>query len=1240
MFEELLERAVRSALGRSDPGEEQRFRDSDQPVEQKRWAAYLKAEISRRNHRIGEAQRWLNIAAALDPERASLVWRADMVRCEAELELAFDEPQRALERAYEAWSLHTAIVGEAVASDEQLSELRFEIDCLFRELCRIADTTDNVAVVYKLASWVNDRLLAQIASGARLVIRLASGLGDIELARNVASDTIGWAEGSPEAIISAIVSGKRPQEAQPDTTMADSARNLVDQTLSAVKSHLIADVTMGLGDAEDSCGNYEKALQLFEQAAQIARQYAGEKYWDDELRRLELNKTNQLAKLGRHEAARKAYESLLPQFQKAGSIKGAITCRFGIVGCNWRMGEHDRSLSEQIDVGSDLERMYINDPKDQWTRAMLMSAYRLLVNIIASTPDARSAHLKLLLRVLYALRTPGSVADLAASETEATLVSTELALDVFLARWSRVDRAVLLIWETGADDLVLTSIASGAQDLIDRVDVACVARSKATPLFDLIKATQEASDQLSTRSIGLKRSGQTRLEEKARAFWDLLPGSVKRMIAAAETIYYSPSNQSVVDELPFEALHDGEGFIGAEKVVCRVSSLRHMSEGLAPNRYRQTPTSTALLVEAKDPFGVEDKTTLRSQTELIHFSMKSLELEVERLVEPTTEEFLKKTELPGTLMHFVGHGFAGEGGEVLVLSESESVPIAQVPPAEGVRAAFAYFSACEVGRGRHMSSGAQRGLAATFLDAGSPGVVAPTYRIPTHFMGQIAAQFYHHCGTLPVGRALLETRKALNAQQYHPASWATLALFGDPLACITVASASAVPKLSKPWCSFVFEYLASKEKARQDACVEAVEADPHLDAEAKSAIVEWIRSAQIRARDYERLIQKVRQEDGEAAATLDILWTIQDVAGINTESSIEDQQGARERLSDCFKACLVLQDSYAAVCVIEALIEIGIPTEDVAAYRDLLGTAQGFLARLSADAQSLEPISTRFGSLKSRFDSFTVINLGNKFGYSNEELRKADQGDADALTAVGSAMMESQAHPEVLLGVIPWYVWMLRWAGTGTRTAGANALAALAIDVKVGRLTAESADALRRLLTELRFPLPLEPLIAREAILPFEEGSLEYCAIEVVLFKHDIETGTLQSVSEVEYALTVAKDLDESVGPTGVSAYFRMVLAEYYLATDVDQAVVLADEALEELARLQSTRDDFTSQLGNAVQLSIAIAEDRGDQEGVESLNEKYAGVLKMAGSEAQRLRDDHGDLAQYADDFRPKDVE
>ncbi len=1187
MFGELMERAARSASGRSDRAELDRFRANDARAPgRRRWEAYLRAEICRRIGRLAQAQDWLQVAADLPIEAEALIWRADVMTCRAEVELALDEPQRALQLHHDAWRQHTSLTQEALRSQERLDALLAEIDCFFEELCTLAGADSGAPALLRRASWVNDRLVhGQLRDASRL-IDLAGSLRDVELARTVASETRGWNEGLKPFFL-AVVSGHLAKSKEGPNPVVEQ---VLESSLGPLRRALELQLETHLGNAEDACGNHDDAKRLFDAAAQLAAPFG-----DERVLELRLNSANQLAKQGHHGEAQSAYEDVRDHAESAGFDRIVIAARFGAVGCRWRQGESDGVIEEQIAVAGTLEQMFLDAPDDGWTRRMLLSAYRLLVNIVASDREALTDHLPLLLQVLYAIRTPYAVAALAEDDVDPRR-SASFGVDLLLGRLEALGGAVLLVWETGADDMVLTTLACGAGPIADRVDVACIPNDRAGAIFECIGATRNASEQLSMRAIGLRRNSPTRMEEAMRAAWRLLPATTVDMLLAADTIIYSPSNESALDEFPLEALHDGDDFLGAKKVICRIPSLQHLSTQLAPNRYRQTPPSSAVLVRAKDPLRAEDDQTLRQQASLIAGSVEALDIELEELDEPSVSEFGEAVRAPSALLHIIGHGFAGEGGEVLVLSGTEAVPIASVAAPRGVRAPFTYFSACEVGRSRQMSSGAQRGLAATFLDAGAPAVLAPAYRIPSHFLGQMAATFYQLCSEEPAGRALQMTRKRLHEQRYHPACWATLIMFGDALSSLTPSAEARRAARPTPWSSLVFQHVATQDEERRQACLVGVEADPRLDTEAKSVIRRWLNQGWDGPEDAEVFLNRLRGVDAEAAAALHILWTLQDVKSVDTESRQEEQESARERLHQCRQLAAALDDTYAGICVIEALGGIGIPMNGMGIHRQLLDHEQILLEMLSDDGPALARIAEPLAKLQERMATMTFMNIGTQFGYSDDDLQRADDGDPGALRRVALSMLERKAQPEALAGVLPWYVWMFRWGGTGVSTDCGNVLAALNIDVKAGRLGQRQAAAIRCLVGELEFASQVYPYAGEAALQAVDEDSVERQILELMLLRDAIRTGARVPLQEVHAALVLADEIGADLGRTGMGAWLRTVLAEFYRTHgEVERAKVFAMQAIDELAELHPQRQELTTRLADAVEMAISICMTEGD---------------------------------------------
>jgi hypothetical protein len=72
-----------------------------------------------------------------------------------------------------------------------------------------------------------------------------------------------------------------------------------------------------------------------------------------------------------------------------------------------------------------------------------------------------------------------------------------------------------------------------------------------------------------------------------------------------------------------------------------------------------------------------------------------------------------------------------------------------------------------------------------------------------------------------------------------------------------------------------------------------------------------------------------------------------------------------------------LQDSYAAICVVEAFGKVGVPMSDLGSLRQLLDHEHVLLQMLAADAAALERIATPLAALRDKLSTMTFMNVGN-----------------------------------------------------------------------------------------------------------------------------------------------------------------------------------------------------------------------------------------------------------------------
>jgi hypothetical protein len=447
----------------------------------------------------------------------------------------------------------------------------------------------------------------------------------------------------------------------------------------------------------------------------------------------------------------------------------------------------------------------------------------------------------------------------------------------------------------------------------------------------------------------------------------------------------------------------------------------------------------------------------------------------------------------------------------------------------------------------------------------------------------------------------------LHEQQIDPACWATLALFGDPDSCLSAEATQSLTPRIKPWSSLIFQHVATKDPARLAACLAALEADQRLDEKTRSTVAQWLRPGG-GPKDV-GLLEALRKADAEAAILLNILRILDELKDVDTDSPEEEQADARKRLEFCLSTADALCDAYAAISVIEAISKVGVPMSDLSSYRRLLDYEWLLLDRLSDDAAALEWIGTSLAPIRDKLATMTFANVGNRFGYSDDDINAADEGDPGALRRVALGMLESEAHPEALTGISPWHIWLLRWGGTGSINGCRNVLAALEIDRKSGLVLPNAASAIRAFIGELQFASPLDEQIVQEALSAVEYQSPEFLALYLMLMRDKITSEGI-TLPDLEALIGIAEHLDTQHGASGLKAWLRMILAGHHLALgSVDEADAQTQDAMNELNALCELSQDYRDRLAQSVGLALTIAQTCGDEKAIARYSNLLAGA-------------------------------
>ena len=286
---------------------------------------------------------------------------------------------------------------------------------------------------------------------------------------------------------------------------------------------------------------------------------------------------------------------------------------------------------------------------------------------------------------------------------------------------------------------------------------------------------------VSTGRLPADHRAGAELERAAAALWATLPERGRQLILGARTILYLPDNFGVLDEIPLELLRHDDGWLGLSHVIARFPSHRVLAETLSPNRLPSLLGTRAYVLRARNPPDLDPLPSADAEAERVPRYLRLLGLEPERHDGGTADELRAVLDDGYRIVHYVGHGLADRlSGESLVLSDDESLEPRHMAQLDGFRTPVVYLSACDVGRSRAIAGGRQRGIAMQLLEHGAPAALASLQTVPDRVAARIAAAFYRAAAAEPIGLALRQARRALDAEGLAPSCWALCVLHGDP----------------------------------------------------------------------------------------------------------------------------------------------------------------------------------------------------------------------------------------------------------------------------------------------------------------------------------------------------------------------------------------------------------------------------------------------------------------------------
>jgi len=285
------------------------------------------------------------------------------------------------------------------------------------------------------------------------------------------------------------------------------------------------------------------------------------------------------------------------------------------------------------------------------------------------------------------------------------------------------------------------------------------------------------------------------LAEAGEALFAALPPEVQAAIGQHETLLLIPDYSADGGVLPFELLPIDGKFLGAEKVLARYISLRHLARSLDAGR-RPPHQGRALITPIMDATSLEADRLLSAGPECAAIAellgAAKYEIPVVDPAQLTPGYYTDRLSFLDVL-HIAAHGESQEGDEWLLLPGEARFVVDDLDVRKQRSLPFVYLNTCHLGFTRYLGAGVRRGFAFNLIEAGAPAVIANTIETLDEETARLSIGFYRQALTMPVGEALRETRRDLLGKGVSPIIWGSALLFGDPFYALPVPSVGAQP---------------------------------------------------------------------------------------------------------------------------------------------------------------------------------------------------------------------------------------------------------------------------------------------------------------------------------------------------------------------------------------------------------------------------------------------------------------
>lgn len=1160
------------------------FKKSKRPVLDKSWDAWIHAYAALYHADLGSTLNWLQTASKILVNHPNDLCEAEVLTSWSILWDEADEPRSALDYAYAAWKKWFAMASNPLATLDLKS---------IRALLRVLASPEKPPPLNDeelFLIWLSDRLALQFHNAASTVISLCGRLGIREPATEVEKQIWEW--------LDQYLHG--------------------DHIAKGLSVFPYADLLNDVANLYDQLGEYDRALETYKKAIALLEDAIDHPDVHRLRTMLCCNMGNQFAKLGEHREAIGIFAEAQKDFQSQGNNEGVLQAKHAQMVSHWYIQELS-GLKEDLEaLLVDYETYYKackSTSQQIVTRQNLDAAYRLWLALIAAEEGKDERLVQRFLGQLYALREGfvqfslnwASIADLG---SEVSVVSE---IDVLVSRLARLEGVVLLVLESGIERTILTTIKSGESGLVDRVHIELGSDAFTLALTSLLESYRQVTDKLIIREMAMKSLPSENFEQACRDIWREMPESIRRDLTEAQTILVSPSNVGNMDEIPVELFHDESEYLGLTKNIVRVISLGQLHAILSDNWINIRPYSKGLILRAGEVVDASPLSQADSEVKEVKASMEALVGEVCILCEPIKEEMLADLDSGVDVMHYVGHGFADENGEALILSDEEDVTALELLSAGAARAPVSVISACLVGRVRHLRTGKQRGITTVLLDQGAPAVVAPSYALPDQVGKEFSLTLYAYGYDANLSDAMRLTRQYLAEQEYHPAVWGAFIMLGHPDATLKGVLSSAGGDLA--WPVSLCRFITTGAQTYLDMTRQQLHADSRLSKEQiekVNAALSAFSSGEASFFDPERLKQSIGLQviDTEAYLAYSILLNIGSLRFSATGNNGEIREQQADLTGSLLSIQRLLNDSYILVALFVEITKRTMYSLAKEEERSLLRRTARALDWLNADDLLLKEAHQTLAFWNERLKSSVFIDVQNLTGVDTETWTQADAGDRQALKLMLRNLGIQRASIAAITSTLPWTDWMLRMIGCGgTPQALSDLLGVINESQKKGRLSETEAEALYRTLEQYFGPGEVDEATARTVRDTFSQRLPERDVLDLFLLHDQLASGEKGiPLSEVQRAMRLAREL----GSLGSEMYFTGIWCQRAASLGaLEPAVGTLWSVLKNYEDLAARDGEYADRIGITALVLRQLCQHLNDGEAIARIDTRYMGAIQ-----------------------------